>query len=602
MNIEQFYRGILEGLPQIIIVGTPLPEQAGETDVLIDYVNPAWEHIVGVPRETIMGKMFSQTIFKNSPIPWLDFAIHVNETKQGLQQLLFSERLDKWLDITVFYLEPDHICVHFSDVTEQKNDKLHIKKQNVKLTNLAAELEASKTNLKVKLEKIQNLNDNLEQFINYDRLTKLPNRLRFSAILADELEYARRTNNKLAVAILDIDNLKILNDTKGHDAGDALLCQIAQRLLEFKTDSIHFSRFGGDEFLILLSGYEHDAELHYTITMIQEALRKPYYILHEERQATVSIGIATYPEDAATVSELLRFADLAMTEAKRKGKNTLAMFHLVMQENLIARLNMEQKMFKALDDEIFQLFFQPQYEVTSNRLRGFEALIRWFDFDLGAIQPDTFIPVAEENKIIIPLGYWILRTACRTLSEWQTRYGFRGIMSVNISPIQLQHEDFLQNLKAIIAETQIPPESLEIEITEGFLIHNFEKSVKLLQDISSFGVCISLDDFGTGYSSLRYLQLLPLNTLKIDKSFIANIAKEASIEYDITDAIVSLMTKLGLDTIAEGVETDEQLAAIQQLNCKTIQGYLTGRPMTKGDCEKLFIEATGIHNMRPARP
>jgi len=259
-----------------------------------------------------------------------------------------------------------------------------------------------------------------------------------------------------------------------------------------------------------------------------------------------------------------------------------------MQETLLARLNMERRMFITLEEEKFLLFYQPQYDVASKTLRGFEALVRWFDPELGYVNPAKFIPVAEETRVIIALGDWIMRTACKTLRDWYDQFNFTGILSVNVSPVQLKKASFLDDLRGIIAEYGIKPMTLEIEITEGVLIDNFEASIKLLQEIKDLGVGISLDDFGTGYSSLSYLQFLPLTTLKIDKSFIANITKDKSIEFDITDAIVNLVNKLGLDTIAEGVETDDQLDVIQRINCKTIQGFLTGKPMSKSDCEKMI--------------
>jgi len=245
-------------------------------------------------------------------------------------------------------------------------------------------------------------------------------------------------------------------------------------------------------------------------------------------------------------------------------------------------------MYIAVQEESFRLFYQPQFDVLTRKLRGFEALIRWFDTEHGYIKPDRFIPIAEENRLIIPLGDWILRKACTTLARWQRDFGFDGIISVNVSPVQLQSSGFIDDLNMILAETGIEPQTLEIEITEGVLIHNFDESVSLLNEIKKIGVGISLDDFGTGYSSLSYLQYLPLSTLKIDKSFIANISQKTSIEYDITDAIVSLVTKQGIDTIAEGVETPEQYEIMKQMQCKTIQGYLTGKPMPEEDCDILI--------------
>lgn len=589
MIIDHFYRNLLESLPHVVLVATPLvAPETGQRDFLIEYVNPAWETISGSQVKTVQGKLLSATIYAKSVIPWLEMSESVWASGKPFSHTAYSELVGKWLDITIIRLEPDHLCMYIHDVTDLKQGETRLKEQNLRLSALSSELASSKNNLKVKLEKIETLNANLEQLAYYDRLTRLPNRTRFSEILSDELEEARRAESRLAIAIFDIDNLKTINDSRGHESGDEILKQVAERLGHFKQESVQASRFGGDEFLLVIQNYEHDAELLHKVNAIQEILRDPYMIFDAELKSSVSIGIATFPEDADNVQDLLKYADIAMTDAKRRGKNTLSLFHSVMQENLLARLDMEQRMFRALEEERFQVFFQPQFNATSRQLRGFEALVRWFDAELGYVPPDKFIPLAEETRVIVPLGRWILSTACRTLQDWQEQYAFAGIMSVNVSPVQLQQTDFIDDLKNVLEETGIEPETLEIEITEGVLISNFDEAVKILQEIRALGVGISLDDFGTGYSSLSYLQSLPLTTLKIDKSFIDNITKEKSVEYDITDAMVSLMNKLGLDTIAEGVETDEQLKVIQRIKCKTVQGFLTGRPMPRGDCEKII--------------
>jgi diguanylate cyclase (GGDEF)-like protein len=510
------------------------------------------------------------------------------KNKKTSRQTQYSDLTEKWLDISITFLEPDHICVNITDVTDLKQGELRMKHQNDRLSTLSAELASSKNNLKLKLEKIETLNSSLEQLAYYDRLTHLPNRIRFKQIVDEELEAAQRTGGKLALAIFDIDNLKTLNDTQGHEAGDELLFQIAQRLEFFEKSHVQASRFGGDEFLLVIQNYEHDAELLHLLDSLQEILREPYMIFNAELKASVSMGISTYPEDGLTMPELLKYADIAMTDAKKRGKNTLSLFHSVMQENLLARINMENKMLRTLENELFQVYYQPQFDAETGRVRGFEALARWFDESLGFVSPDIFIPIAEETRLIIPLGDWIMRTACKTLVTWQKDFGFDGIMSVNVSPIQLRNSGFVDDLTGIVAEYALDPRSLEIEITEGVLISDFEQSIELLKKIKALGVGISLDDFGTGYSSLRYLQYLPLTTLKIDKSFISNLTLERSVEYDITDAIVTLVNKLGLDTIAEGVETTAQLEIIKKIQCRTIQGYLTGKPMHVTDCRKLL--------------
>jgi diguanylate cyclase (GGDEF)-like protein len=590
MSIDHFYRTIIETLPELVLVATPmLNPETGQRDYLIEYVNPAWERVSGSRAEVVIGKLFSQTIYAKSSIPWAELGEQFLSTERVGHHICYSELLDKWLDITIAQLADSHICLHINDITELKMGELRLKEQNLRLSTLSAELASSKTNLKVKLEKIETLNANLEQLAYYDRLTGLPNRIRFTAILSEELEAAKRAGIRFALAILDVDNLKPVNDSRGHETGDELLKQMAYRLSSYQRSGVQTSRFGGDEFLIMIHGYEHDSDLLRLLAAVQETLSEPYQIHNAEIKSSVSIGVAIFPDDADTTQDLLKYADIAMTDAKRRGKNTLSLFHSIMQENLLSRINMEHRMFRALESEGYQLFFQPQFDSDSGQLRGFEALVRWFDEELGYISPDKFIPIAEETRIIIPLGSWIMRTACKVLQHWQAEFGFSGIMSVNVSPVQLLHSGFIEELTAVLEETSIPPQSLEIEITEGVFLGNIETSVKVLNEVKNLGIGISLDDFGTGYSSLSYLQYLPLTTLKIDKSFIANIKRTQGVEYEITDAIVNLMNKLGLDTIAEGIETDEQLEMIRKINCKTIQGYLTGRPMPKQDCERLIM-------------
>jgi len=580
---------ILESLPQALLIATKTTDpETGRPDFFLEYLNPAWERISGTLISSALGKKLSETIYSRSCIPWCDIGLSVMKDGKSTYQVQFSEFLDKWLDISVIRLDETHICLHVNDVTEEKQSEMRMKEQNLRLSALSAELASSKNNLKVKLEKIENLNLNLEQMAYYDRLTGLPNRTRFQSILTEEILNAERSGTKIALVILDIDNMKNLNDSLGHETGDELLKQIAQRLRHFEKKDIQASRFGGDEFLFLIHDYEHDAALVHLVDSIQEVLQEPYMLFSTELRSTVSIGVATYPDDADNLQDLMKYADIAMEDAKRRGKNAVSLFHSVMQETLLARLNMEKRMFITLEDEKFQLFYQPQYDVATKTLRGFEALVRWFDPELGCVSPEKFIPIAEETRVIIALGDWIMRTACKTLRDWYDQFNFTGILSVNVSPVQLKKSSFLDDLRGIIAEYGIKPMTLEIEITEGVLIDNFEASIKLLQEIKDLGVGISLDDFGTGYSSLSYLQFLPLTTLKIDKSFIANITKDKSIEYDITDAIVNLVNKLGLDTIAEGVETGAQLDVIRRINCKTIQGFLTGKPMSRSDCEKII--------------
>lgn len=593
MISEHLYRPMLENLPQALLVATIIHNpETNEKDLLIDYVNPAWEKVSGALSNTIIGKLYSESVYAapGTSFQWIPLAEKAIETRHTIQNTIYSELFKKWLDLTILALNDTQVFITVSDVTDIKNNEQRLLKQNLRLSALSTELADAKTNLKSKLIKIENLNSNLNHIAFYDHLTGLPNRLRFTAIGTEELEFAQRYNGKLAIAILDVDNLKILNDSLGHETGDELLNRIAQKLRNMEKDTIRACRFGGDEFLLIIKNYEHEAELLYIVNKIQKNLCDTYELDKVKLKSSVSTGVATFPEDAQTLEDLLKYADIAMTDAKKRGKNTVSLFHSVMQETLLRRISMEKSMTEAMEKNLFQLFYQPQFDSKTLELRGFEALIRWIDPVIGNIRPDQFIPIAEETKFILPLGNWIIRTACATLKDWQERLGFTGILSINISPIQLQHPSFFDEFQHILNEYDIPAGTIEIEITEGIILSNYESSIPVLTQLRKIGVGISLDDFGTGYSSLSYLQYIPLTCLKIDKSFIDNIALPDGIEYDITDAIVTLVNKLGLDTIAEGVETEEQFTIIKKLKCKTIQGYLTGRPAPALDCETLILK------------
>ena len=352
MNTNHFFRSIIESLPELIVVATPVSDQeTGETDFLIEYVNAAWEVISGSRCETILGKILSHTIYGKSTIPWQELGKEVLKSKRPVHCEHFSELVEKWLDITLIKLEGNHVCLNITDITELKQSEVRLKQQNMRLSSLSSELATSKNNLKIKLDKIETLNANLEQLAYYDRLTELPNRTKFNSMLKDILCQAKHGETRFALAIFDIDNLKTLNDSLGYDAGDELIRQIAMRLNLFRKDGVLASRFGGDEFLLIMNHYDHDAELLYLINGIQESLREPYSLMSTEVKSSVSIGVATFPEDADTMHNLLKYADIALTDAKRRGKNTLSFFHTIMQETLLQRINLEQKLFRAMENE-----------------------------------------------------------------------------------------------------------------------------------------------------------------------------------------------------------------------------------------------------------
>ena len=410
-----------------------------------------------------------------------------------------------------------------------------------------------------------------------DPLTGLLNRAGFTDIFKEVLETAKFKNTISALLIIDIDNLKNVNDSIGSEEGDSLIVRVAEVLKQFQRDNVQVFRYGDDEYAVIISDFESKDSIINFIDCIYES--------YQLKNIEVSGGISFYPIHSTQKDELIRFADMAVHYAKKNGKNNFVYFEPDMQRIFIQQLTLQTKMTTAVLESTFKQYYQPQFDIQTGKLRGFEALIRWTDDSLGAISPSIFIPLAEETGLIIPIGRWVMETAIETLEMWQEKYNFSGIMSVNVSPVQLKQETFISELKALIKEHNINPNFLEIEITEGVLIHNMITTIEKLKEIKAIGVRISLDDFGTGYSSLSYLQMLPLNTLKIDKAFINNITDSDGIQANITSSIISMVEKMGLETIAEGVEEQEQLSLLNKFNCNVVQGFLRGKPMPFELCD-----------------
>ena len=287
-------------------------------------------------------------------------------------------------------------------------------------------------------------------------------------------------------------------------------------------------------------------------------------------------------------NELIRFANMALHHSKKNGKNIFTTFDFDMQRVLIQHLTLQTKLTSAILDSNFVMYYQPQFDIKTKELRGFEALIRWEDSELGNIPPSVFIPLAEETGLIIPIGTWVLNTAFSTLKKWQIKYNFKGIMSVNISPKQLKQHNFIDELQNLLVRYNLSPSSIELEITEGIMINNMRATIDKLQVLRSMGLKVSLDDFGTGYSSLSYLQKLPLNTLKIDKSFISNITSNDGVQANITSSIIKMVDNMGLETIAEGVENEDQLHLLKDFNCNIVQGFHSGKPMPLELCNEFL--------------
>ncbi len=575
------YKTILDTIPAAVIIAVPVKQDEKITDFSIVYVNECFRNLTkNFIKEGVLFSSFKEKISQD--INWFDMAVETIKTKKTIEETFYSHNFSIWIQLVEKCVPGDYVAVSLTNVSQAKEYESALSEQNKKLEEVTSQLKSSRLNLDSQLKNIQQLNEQLLFAAYHDSLTDLYNRSWLSTMMKVQIKETTEKNEKFGILLFDIDNMKDINDSRGHNAGDELLKQVATILKLMESKTVTATRFGGDEFVLL---YKNIKDRDEAIEISKKALR----FLNAEGIG-ISGGISIFPDDSKKYEDLLKFADMAKIEAKKNGKNNVACFHSLMQEKFLSKLNIETKMSKAMASRNFQLYYQPQFDAKTKELRGFEALLRWYDSDLGWISPEQFIPLAEETHLVVPLGDWVMTTALATIKEWEMKFSFNGIMSVNVSPVQFVQEDFIEKLFKKIEKFGIDKKHLEIEITEGVLIDNVEDTISKLNKIREQGVGLSLDDFGTGYSSLRYLQLLPLTTLKIDKSFVSNIAAKDGFEANLTESIISLVSKMGLNTIAEGVENEEQLKMIQKFNCRTIQGFLLGKPMPKEQCEKLLVE------------
>lgn len=421
----------------------------------------------------------------------------------------------------------------------------------------------------------------------YDAVTGLPNRLNVSDRITHWIASAKRENKKGALFFLDIDNFKVINDTFGHGFGDKVLKRFGTGLAKISEGKGLVGRFGGDEFIMVRFGIEDRQDVENTISSILGIFDAPWVIDGFEVYPTVSVGITMFPDDGDTTEVLLKNADIAMYEAKKYGKNTYEFFEKSMNDRVIHRMEMDRDLRNALDRDEFHLVYQPQVNSKTGRVEAVEALIRWNHPKHGLIPPAYFIPFAEDTGLIIPIGEWVLRTACKQNKKWQDK-GYNPIrVSVNISPLQLRRWNFISLVRDILEDVELDPSYLELEITENNIMESTENNIEALQQLYQMGVRIALDDFGTGYSSLNYLHRLPINNLKIDRSFVEDITNDSDKRY-IAQVIINLAHRMNLMVTAEGVETEEQLRMLVNQRCDMIQGFLFSRPLPSEDIEEIL--------------
>jgi diguanylate cyclase (GGDEF)-like protein len=425
----------------------------------------------------------------------------------------------------------------------------------------------------------KNRADQRIQFLaTHDDLTRLPNRVMFNQLFERSIKLARRDGNKCAVLFIDLDRFKVINDSLGHSAGDTLLIEVAKRLRSCVRESDVVARLGGDEFVVMLDQISDRDEVAGVARKILAALLLPIILAGHECRTTGSVGIAIFPENGSDSLTLTKNADIAMYLAKEEGKNDFRFFSSEIKSQSIERLMLESDLRHALELDQLTLHYQPKLDVRTGRITGLEALLRWAHPELGDLPPAQFISLAEETGLIIPIGHWVLKTACAQNMAWQ-RDGLPSIsMAVNLSPRQFLDENLLRDIDEVLILTGMPAHLLQLEITESMVMQNVDRAVKLLDQIQSRGVRLAIDDFGTGYSSMSLMKQFPIDTIKIDRSFVRDL-ENSSEDRAIAKAIISMGKALGLTVVAEGVETVEQDAFLRGHECDELQGYLFSRPI-----------------------
>jgi diguanylate cyclase (GGDEF)-like protein/PAS domain S-box-containing protein len=413
----------------------------------------------------------------------------------------------------------------------------------------------------------------------YDALTGLPNRTLLQDRLAKALAGASRRNDKVALLFLDLDGFKIINDSLGHSVGDLLLKQIADRLKRFSRDQDTVARLGGDEFLIVLSDVKDIPDAAVAAERLMDAMTGGFVVQGHPLSVSCSLGISIFPEHGVDGETLIKHADAAMYSAKDNGRNNIQLFTDQMNAQAVERLALESSLRRALEKKELFLVYQPQMDVATGKITGLEALLRWQHPELGLVPPDRFIRIAENSGLIIPIGEWVLRAACSQARRWQDEGIPAVVVAVNVSAVQFRQPGFCELIKRVLEETGLAPQYLGLELTEGLLLADADVTFAVLQDLKAMGLSLAIDDFGTGYSGFSYLRHFWVSKLKIDRSFIRDVAVNPD-DAAITAAIISMAKSLRLKAVAEGVENEAQMSFLRAHHCDEIQGYYFSRPLT----------------------
>lgn len=523
-------------------------------------VNNRFCQLFQIKKEDIIGKKFNDFFDDNDHVYQEWYRRFISVTNHG-KTLRFESTIKKEGNISYYHIT-------FSPILDSNGTVIGVTGTNHDITSL-------------KLHE-----DKIKHMAYHDPLTNLPNRMLFFDRLTNAINRSKRSKTKVAVLFFDMDNFKRINDTLGHSIGDELLVETGKRIISCMREYDTVARLSGDEFAVLLQNIERTEDMLSIVMRIQQKFSLPFFLTDNTIELSTSIGIAMYPEDGSTPEELLKNADTAMYKAKEQGRNKYLFFHFTMKEDVIKKVKIEKLLKRAVKYREFVLYYQPQFIAKDLSLRGFEALIRWNSPELGFVSPKDFISIAEENGLIVEIGEWVIQEACYMLKRMKDKYAIDLKMSINLSLLQLRQKDFDQLVLSYVHYYKLDPKNIELEVTEGHFIDHYDIALNVLNKLKKHGFGIALDDFGTGYSSLSYLKKLPINMLKIDQAFVKEIDTSKP-EVDLTEPIISLVHKLGIETTAEGIETEEQMNYLIQSNCDYLQGYHLGRPVPKIEAEEI---------------
>jgi diguanylate cyclase (GGDEF)-like protein/PAS domain S-box-containing protein len=570
-----------------------------DTSGTIRMTNPSTQALLGYDEDELLGQpvklLFPKEcqVFGTGRAGGQDRSVHFEETtmiaktQEGLPTLFsISVMRDQWGDSL------GYVCT-FRDITDRKMAEEVLRRSHDELERKVKERteELAKVNefLRAEIIERKRIQERIEHLAYHDHLTELPNRLLFTDRLEQAIRQARRAERPAAVMSLDLDAFKRVNDTMGHAQGDELLRKVSKRLKSTLRQSDTVARLGGDEFIILLQNLTDAAVVTRITDKILHSFDKPFKLEDQDFHMSAGLGVAIYPIDGLDADTLIKNADIAMYKAKEKGRNRCVFCSSLMKAEVMETMKLTNSLYRALERNELVLHYQPQVSCSTGRIVGVEALLRWHHPEMGMVSPGRFIRIAEQTGLILSIGDWVLRTACRQSVKWRERGVPRIRMAVNLSMYQFQSPSIVGEVAAILEETDMDPRQLEIEITESVLMKETEHMVEILTSLRGLGITIAIDDFGTEYSALNYLKQLPINRIKIAMPFVHGISVSDRDEA-ITKAIIVLASNLGLNVIAEGVETECQVRFLTQRMCDEIQGYYFHKPMPACEVEKVLAQ------------